>query len=97
MSSHFHGQGCWQSAINSPAFSNEDISSVAERVREPAYLVQDPQTRALGVALGGDTIPAASSNGVPNWPLLAVLPPLAPWAMSPSRGRSAGRAGPPAG
>ena len=71
-------QGFWQSASTSPAFLRNDILNVVERVREPMFLVQDPNTAAIGVAVGGKTIPAESANGVPRWPLLAVLPPLYP-------------------
>jgi len=78
MSSMLSAYGCWQSGNTSPAFAAEDIAQVVERVREPAFLVQDPITAALGVALGGETVPRDQTNGIPHWPLLAVLPPLYP-------------------
>ena len=62
----------------SPAFGQGEIAHVTERVREAAFLVQDPATAALGVALGGETVSRNQTNGIPNWPLLAVLPPLYP-------------------
>ena len=55
----------------SPAFDQGEIAHVTERVREAAFLVQDPATAALGVALGGETVSR-------DQPLLAVLPPLYP-------------------
>jgi trans-AT polyketide synthase/acyltransferase/oxidoreductase domain-containing protein len=70
--------GCWQSPNSTPAFREDDIVSFAQRVREPMFLVQDPHTRAIGMALGGETVRDDQTNGVPHWPLLAVLPPLYP-------------------
>ena len=78
MSSLLTSHGCWQSANMSPAFGQGEIAHVTERVREAAFLVQDPATAALGVALGGETVSRDQTNGLPNWPLLAVLPPLYP-------------------
>ncbi len=78
MASQFKPHGCWQSATCAPAFASEDISVVASRVREPVFLVQDPHAGAIGVALGGETVPENQTNGVAHWPLLAVLPPLYP-------------------
>ena len=70
--------GFWQSPNSTPAFAGNDITDVVERIREPMFVVQDPNTSALGVALGGDTQSASGPNGTPGWPLLAVLPPLYP-------------------
>jgi len=78
MPSSLTSHGAWQSPTASPAFAPADLVRVVERVREPAYLVQDPATSALGVAQGGESVPQDSTNGVPNWPLLAVLPALYP-------------------
>jgi trans-AT polyketide synthase/acyltransferase/oxidoreductase domain-containing protein len=78
MSSMLSAHGCWQSGNTSPAFAADDIAQVVERVREPVFLVQDPMTAALGVALGGETVARDQTNGIPHWPLLAVLPPLYP-------------------
>ena len=78
MSSLLNSHGCWQSTSHSPAFDRADIAQVTQRVREPAFLVQDPATAALGVALGGEAVAGEQTNGVPHWPLLAVLPPLYP-------------------
>jgi len=78
MSSMLNSHGCWQSGNTSPAFAADEIAEVVERVREPAFLVQDPTTTALGVALGGQSVAREQTNGIPHWPLLAVLPPLYP-------------------
>ena len=68
--------GNWQSQSTLPAFESDDIVRATCRVREPAFLVQSEG--AIGVAMGGETVPDAQTNGVPHYPLLAVLPPLYP-------------------
>ena len=70
--------GCWQSQNTVPAHDADDIVAVVQRVREPMFLVQDPHTRAIGVGLGGEVVSQEQTNGLPHWPLLAVLPPLYP-------------------
>jgi len=70
--------GRWQSSTSRPAFSGERLVSLTQRVREPAFLVQDREQNAVGVAVGGEHVADDQTNGVPNWPLLAVLPPLYP-------------------
>ena len=49
MSSILNSHGCWQSATSAPAFAGSEIALAAERVREPAFLVQDPETAALSL------------------------------------------------
>ena len=78
MSSMMSAYGLWQSNNSQPTFGGSDLARAVERVREPAFLVQDPETAAFGVALGGETIANGQANGIPHWPLLAVLPPLYP-------------------
>lgn len=68
--------GSWQSQTTLPAFGRDDIIRATRRVREPAFLVQ--HEASIGVAMGGETVPDAQTNGVPHFPLLAVLPPLYP-------------------
>ena len=70
--------GCWQSPTSTPAFEPDAIVSAIRRVREPAFLVQGPHAGAIGVAHGGETVAQHATNGVPYFPLLAVLPPLYP-------------------
>ena len=78
MSSTFHSQGFWKSNTNSPAFWSQDITRTVERVREPVFVVQDPESQAMGIAVGGQTTPHAQQSEEGQWPLLAVLPPLYP-------------------
>jgi len=78
MTSTLTTHGCWQSQTAVPAFAAEGIVTAAQRVREPVFLVQDPEAGAIGVALGGERVEQAQTNGVPHFPLLAVLPPLYP-------------------
>ena len=78
MSSPLTSHGAWQSPVTSPAFAPADLAAVVERVRQPSYVVQDPASSALGVAQGGESVPHDRTNGVPNWPMLALLPPLYP-------------------
>jgi trans-AT polyketide synthase/acyltransferase/oxidoreductase domain-containing protein len=78
MGSQLTSHGYWQSRSSAPAFGADDIVSVAQRVREPMFLVQDPRGNGIGVAVGGDSVSKGQTNGVPHWPLLALLPPLYP-------------------
>jgi PfaD family protein len=78
MDSPLNNLGCWQSQTAVPAFDAAGIVTVSQRVREPAYLVSDPHRGTIGVALGGETVSEDQTNGVPHFPLLAVLPPLYP-------------------
>jgi trans-AT polyketide synthase, acyltransferase and oxidoreductase domains len=77
MFSELPTHGSWQSRTTSPAFGAGDIVAVAQRVREPMFLVREAGG-GMGVALGGETVAQGKTNGVPHWPLLAVLPPLYP-------------------
>jgi trans-AT polyketide synthase/acyltransferase/oxidoreductase domain-containing protein len=78
MNSSINSNGCWQSSHSTPAFEPAPIVAAAHHIREALYLVQDPQAASIGVALGGETLHQSQSNGTPNWPLLAMLPPLYP-------------------
>jgi trans-AT polyketide synthase/acyltransferase/oxidoreductase domain-containing protein len=78
MNSSINSNGCWQSSHSTPAFEPAPIVAAAHQIREALYLVQDPQAASIGVALGGETLHQSQSNGTPNWPLLAMLPPLYP-------------------
>lgn len=70
--------GYWFAADAVPAFSQADIASAVQRVREHAYLVRHPHTGAIGVALGGGPSTTPSVGGRPAWPLWGTLPPLYP-------------------
>ena len=78
MNSTTNSMSCWQSDHSAPAFEAGLIVAATQQIREPIYLVQDHQAGRFGVALGGETLPQAQTNGTPNWPLLAMLPPLYP-------------------
>ena len=78
MVSSFTTHGCWQSRDSTPAFGADGIVAVVQQVRESVFLVQDPRARAIGIAVGGETVPQGQTNGLPHWPLLAMLPPLFP-------------------
>jgi trans-AT polyketide synthase, acyltransferase and oxidoreductase domains len=78
MKSGLTNHGRWQSQSATPAFDAQGVASAVQRVREPVFLVQHEQTGVIGVALGGETIGTSQTNGVPHYPLLAVLPPLYP-------------------
>jgi trans-AT polyketide synthase, acyltransferase and oxidoreductase domains len=67
----------WQSATVAPAFAPADVLSAVHQVRDPAFLVAD-DARGIGVAIGGEVVPAGSTNGIPNYALVASLPPLYP-------------------
>jgi PfaD family protein len=42
------------------------------------FVVQDANSGHIGVATGGSMVANGQTNGVPHWPLLALLPPLYP-------------------
>ena len=91
MLSRLPSHGSWQSTNATPAFRPVDVVALVQRVREPVHLVQDPATGGVGAALGGQTVGAGQTNGVPHWPLLGVLPPLYPeWLGCRSFGEAHG-------
>jgi len=59
-----------------PAFKQQALLFAAHRIRESAHLIEDPQTGSKGVGFGGNA--NAVANGVPSWPITAVLPELYP-------------------
>ncbi|MCP4867652.1 MAG: PfaD family polyunsaturated fatty acid/polyketide biosynthesis protein [Proteobacteria bacterium] len=74
MSSSLPAQGRWTGDGTSPVFDPAGLQAAAHRVREPAHLIQDPRSGAVGVGLGG----RVGAPGAEAWPLLASLPPLFP-------------------
>ena len=78
MVSELCSHGHWQSLSTTPAFRMTDILHVAQRIGEPLFVVQDPSSGSLGVAIGGQTALSEPAHQTPRWPLLAVLPPLFP-------------------
>jgi trans-AT polyketide synthase/acyltransferase/oxidoreductase domain-containing protein len=64
--------GSW-SGDSPPLFEASELASAAHRMREPAFVVQEPETGRVGVAFGGVAAPVGS-----GLPLLACLPALYP-------------------
>ena len=59
-----------------PAFDAAGLAGLTARFREPTCIVQDPESGAVGAAVGG-TI-GMISPGEAGWPVLASLAPLYP-------------------
>lgn len=75
--------GVWVGEAGSelaPAFKQVDLVDVSAKFRSPAYVVQDPASGAIGVALRGQLFPGdtAAPAGLLGWPVLGILPPLYP-------------------
>ena len=70
--SAFPEMGTWHPTDESPHFDFAQIAAASRRCRERAFIVQNPHSRAIGVAFSG----RVGSNG--DYPILAVLPPLYP-------------------
>ena len=68
--------GFWTPGPETPAFSPAALQVAAARVREPAHVIHDPRTGAMGLGLDGRT--SSELNGTAAWPLLATLPPVYP-------------------
>ena len=64
----------WTGAT-SPAFTPDALAGAAHRIREESFVVVDPATGGLGVAVGGTP---ASVDTPGAWPVTAVLPPMFP-------------------
>jgi trans-AT polyketide synthase, acyltransferase and oxidoreductase domains len=67
----------WQSKTYTPAFSQNDILKILERIRESLYLVQDPTSGSFGLCLQGEITQNKDQNES-SWPIIAILPPLYP-------------------
>lgn len=68
----------WTDDASAPAFAGEAIVAALAHVREPAYVIQHPQTGSIGVAVGGRVSPNPAPAGRPAWPVWGQLPPLYP-------------------
>ena len=66
------GIGVWTSA-DAPNFGPE-IAAAVHRIRETAFVVQDPTTGQFGLGVGG----SLGDPGSGQWPVSAVLPPMYP-------------------
>lgn len=75
MSSALPAIGGWQPANAAPCFAGPGLAHAARQCRQPAFVLQDPQTGAVGVGLGGAAVPQGAAG---CWPLLSTLSPLYP-------------------
>ncbi len=79
-------QNRWRAdAGQGPAFEPFEIDRALCRVRETAFIVQDPASGRMGLGLGGNTappapasIPAPTEGNGPAFPLVATLAPIWP-------------------
>jgi PfaD family protein len=69
--------GVWREGAAGPAFSPEGLAAATARVREPVHVVRDGPEGALGIAFGGEVLPAVRVNGE-GTPWLATLPAIYP-------------------
>lgn len=74
MNSALPALGGWLPGQEAPIFDPGQLVVAARRFREPACIVQDPATGAVGVGLGG----RLTAAGDQSWPLLSTLSPLYP-------------------
>ena len=74
--SEFLTMGRWASPERGVAYRGEDVAAACQAIREPAYVVHDPQ-RGVGVTREG-TLSQAQSNGKRTYGLLAALPAVYP-------------------
>ena len=72
--------GVWSGNGAVPAFSQVDLLAAVQRLRSPAYVVQEPASGALGVAQAGQFLAHGTqiTGGAATWPVLATLPAIYP-------------------
>src|SRR3990172_6223319 len=78
--------GLWLSTAESPAFAPADIAAAVSRVREQAHVVRNGANGGLGIAFGGEVVPATGAGAAAagaaiagtSYPLIATLPALFP-------------------
>ncbi|MFN2425271.1 MAG: PfaD family polyunsaturated fatty acid/polyketide biosynthesis protein [Candidatus Binatia bacterium] len=68
--------GIWTGDGSAPAFSQADILTATQRLREPVHIVREPSLGRIGIAWGGTL--TATRNGKPSWSLLGTLPAIFP-------------------
>lgn len=66
-----HTIGLWAPDTEQPCFDAQDLCAAVERVREPVFVVQDPQSGRVGVAFSGRAV--TETGAVAGYPLLAAL------------------------
>lgn len=69
--------GFWRATTLPPAFLASQTLSLLSRIREPVYVLRDPASGRVGIAVDGQ-LSTAYSEQTPGLPVLAVLPALYP-------------------
>lgn len=69
--------GLWRPRQASPAFGADELSSLIPRLRDPLHVVRDGVQGRIGLALGGEIIPAGTRREG-DYPLMATLPAMYP-------------------
>lgn len=70
--------GSWVPDKIAPAFHRDALMAVVPRVREPIHVIRDGAEGAVGVGLGGHSLPAGQQAPGQAYPLMASLPALYP-------------------
>jgi len=70
--------GFWKSKTSVPKFKTKDIIASIHKLREPIFLLENPQNGQIGIGLGGESTSTQQSASESKWPLIAMLPPLYP-------------------
>ena len=66
--------GGWRATTAPAAFASADLTGVLQYVREPVHVVREVATGQLGLAMGGELVPAGASD----ISLVGTLPPSYP-------------------
>jgi PfaD family protein len=70
--------GALRAGAPGPALGAADLIAAVARFREPAHIVREGEAGRIGVAFGGEVLPAARAGEPGILPLLATLPALYP-------------------
>ncbi len=65
--------GAFRPGPAGPVFDPSGLAAAVARVREPVHVVHDPAQARVGLAIGGEVLPAREL-GASDYPLLATLP-----------------------
>ena len=68
----------WACGPRAPAFDPQALVDLIHEVRQPVHVVRDPGDGRLGMAVAGQVVPAAATNGRPSLALMGSLPALYP-------------------
>ncbi len=77
-STHAPAPTGWTADAIAPAFTQDELASAVQRVREPVHVVRDAATGRLGVGLGGRATQATAGSEPPALELVATLPAMYP-------------------